>query len=314
MRILITGASGFIGRHLRASLAGKGNQIIALSCGISFDGEANVVVGPAKLADLETWDAWPPDIGAVVHLAAKLPENRGANGSKDGEIGIREANVDGTRALAKRARSEGVRRLIFLSTANVHGSGRIKPYGEDDTLSPPNLYARTKRDAETVFWESLGSDREMGVVLRPPPVFGLGGHGPIAKLVKLARIPCPLPLEGLGAARSIIAVDHLAEIIELCLTSEAVRGGTFLVADDGPLTPADIVRSLRRGWGRSHGLLPAPAAVLEWLAAAAGKSEQWRNLTAPFVLDTRRFKDMTGWHPTKDAAAKLIEMASMGAL
>ena len=307
MRILVTGTSGFVGRRLVSSLRDAGDTVVPLVRDGVGDGEADVFRGPAALADLDTWPDWPAALDGVVHLGALNPE-RGRAGADD-LAALRHANVAGTGALVRRAAREGVRRVVFVSSANVHGGPADgRPIRETDPLAPRSAYARSKAEAEEVFRQALAGTDTEGCVLRPAPVFGPGGRGMVMRLAGLAGGPWPLPLEGLGAPRSLVAVDHLAAVIALALRAEGAAGETFLVADPGPLTPAGIVRALREGQRRPARLLPAPTGLLGATARMMGKGAAWRDLTSPFVLDTGHLERQLGWRAPADAAAGLRAM------
>ncbi|WP_162244654.1 NAD-dependent epimerase/dehydratase family protein [Aureimonas sp. Leaf454] len=305
MRILVTGASGFVGRHLVASLRGEDKSVMVLSRGGGEGSDATTVVGPADLADIAAGPPWPTGIDAVVHLAAVNP---GRGGPVDGDA-MRRANVDGTAALARKAVSEGVRRMIFVSTANVHGAGP-STVREADDLHPGSAYARSKAEAERAFRRTLEGTGMQGCILRPAPVFGQGGRGNVASLARLARLPVPLPIAGLGGRRSLVSIDTLVEVIGLCLRSDGADGQTFLVADDGPVTPAEIVRALRRGWRRREGVFTLPAGLRSPLSKALAD----RGPMADFALDTGHLVRCTGWRPGPGSERRLEDMAAAGRL
>ncbi|HDZ73830.1 MAG TPA: NAD-dependent epimerase/dehydratase family protein [Aurantimonas coralicida] len=312
MRILLTGSSGFVGQHLLPYLRGRGHQVLTLARGSQTAAGPFAWEGPADLADIERWPSWPEHIEALVHLAALNP-GRGDPQAFDLEA-LRHANVGATAALTRRARREGVRRVVFVSTALVHRPSHEGFVSQSDRPVPANAYARSKLEAEEIFWTSLkGGDTE-GSVLRPAPVYGSGARGNITKLIRLARLPLPLPLEGLGSARSLLAVNHLAEALELCLGSPAAIGETFLVADDGPVTPAEIVRAIRQGLGRSPMIFRAPATLFAAIARWAGRNDQWQNATMPFALETRHIQDRLGWQPSGTTKTMLRRMAAAGTL
>ncbi|MBB4001100.1 NAD-dependent epimerase/dehydratase family protein [Aurantimonas endophytica] len=310
MRILLTGSSGFVGRHLHPWLRARGHDVVALARGAGAPGP-DTIQGPADIADIELWRSWPSDIEAIVHLAALNP-GRGDAAANDLPA-IRRANVEGTAALARRAGREGVGRVVFVGTAHVHAprDGLIR---ESDPLAPANAYAISKAEAEVVFWHALAGTGTQGCVLRPAPVYGAGARGSFGTLLGLARRKLPLPLDGFGGPRSLVAVDQLCTAIALSLELSAAEGETFLVADDGPLAPADIVRALRGGWGRPAMVLPAPAAMMAIAAGWTGKAARWRELSTPFVIDTGHLQDKLGWEPGANTAERLKHMAATGVL
>jgi nucleoside-diphosphate-sugar epimerase len=310
MRILITGSSGFVGRHLHPRLQEDGHEVIALRRGTGSPDGPGTVDGPSDIADIESWKGWPGGVEAVVHLAALNPA-RGDRNASDLKA-LRRANGDATAALARRAVNEGVGRIVFASTAHVHAPRGNRSIAETDPLAPVSPYAVSKGEAEAALWKALAGSGTEGCVLRPAPVYGRGARGGIGTLVALARGPAPLPLGGFGAPRSLVAADHLCAAIGACLDHPAAAGETFLVADDGPLTPAGIVAALRQGWKRRPLILPAPARLMAWAAERSGSGERWRQLATPSVIDTGHIRQLLGWRPATSTAETLRGMAAAG--
>ncbi|NDV86918.1 NAD-dependent epimerase/dehydratase family protein [Aurantimonas aggregata] len=311
MRILLTGSTGFVGRHLHPWLQERGHDVTALTRSGAASASPGTIRGPVDLADIEAWQHWPDGIEAIVHLGALNP---GRGDPMAGDLAaIRRANVEGTAALARRVGREGVGRMIFVSTAHVHAP-HDGPIHESDPLAPASAYATSKAEAEAAFWDALAGTGTQGCVLRPAPVYGTGARGGFGALMELARRRLPLPLDRLGAPRSLLAIDQLCTAITLSLEHPAAAGETFLVADDGPLSPADIVRALREGWGRRAMVLPAPAGLMAKAAGWTGRAARWRDLSTPFVIDTSHLQQRLGWQSGADTAQRLKHMAATGIL
>jgi UDP-glucose 4-epimerase len=308
MRILVTGARGFVGRHLVPRLGGAGHDVVALRRGEGA-ASAGEIAGPADLAELESWPGWPSGIEAVVHLAAANPE-RGSRAASD-VAAMERANVDGTHALAARAAREGVSRIVFLSTANVHAPGAGAAVSESDPVRPQSPYAASKARAEEAFRSALAGGGTQGCVLRPAPVFGEGGRGNVALLRRVARLPVPLPLRGLGGPRSLVSVESLIDAIDLSLTHPGAAGETFLIAD-GALAPSQIVAALREGQGRRPALLPAPAFLLKPLLAVAGKGRAFEALQQGFEVNAAHARDVLGWRPAASLRDALVRFGAAG--
>ncbi len=299
MRILVTGATGFVGGYLQPRLKRDGHEVIRFVRGNTND--SNAFAGPTDLAAITEWAAWPTGIDAVIHLAANNPA-----AATDVER-LHHDNVLSTKALTERAARERVPLMIFVSTANVHGAGSATSVTETDAFAPQSAYAESKLQAERAFWSALDRSDTKGCVLRPAPVYGRNGRGNMSKLVKVAKLPIPLPIKGLGARRSIVSVDHLVDAIAKCLVAD-VSGKTFLISDDCPLRPDEIVAALRAGWGRSPMLLPMPSGVLNNML---GKKPGLQALFQNFVVDTQHAKTCLAWHPLS-SSDKLQQLAKAG--
>jgi UDP-glucose 4-epimerase len=287
VRILVSGTHGFIGRRLLTLLVAHGHDVVALTRG---PGGA-----PADLVDIGGWDGWPGGLDAVVHLGARNPSRRDP-AARD-LPGLTHVNADGSRALAQRAAAEGVRRFVFLSSANVHRPRGLTPVRESDELHPQSAYAASKLAAETAL---AGVAAETGLelcILRPTPVYGPGGRGMVARLVQLARTGLPLPLGQTSARRSVLALDNCLDAILAALTHPEAAGQTFLLADREPLSLGDMVAATRIGLGRSARLVPLPESALRRLAALVGRRAAFDRLFGSFVVDGGHIAAVLGWQP-----------------
>jgi nucleoside-diphosphate-sugar epimerase len=175
---------------------------------------------------------------------------------------------------------------------------------ETDTPQPTDAYGRSKLAAE----EAVRAARVPHTILRPALIYGSGVKGNLARLLQLSQSPWPLPFALCGNRRSLLARQNLIGAIHLALEASAARDQTFIVADPEPLTLAGIVAALRKGEGRSAGLLPVPAPLLALAMRAAGRDDEWRRLGGTLVADPGKLLGI-GWTPVIDTAAGLGEMA-----
>lgn len=294
-RIVVTGASGFIGRHVIVHLASKGHEVLALSrrpLEAAFT-RAGVSAGP--MPDLPcTEGAWqallrPQDV--IVHLAGL------AHGSVD-DPRHDSINHCGTAVLAAAAAKAKIDRLVFISSiAAQSGSSADEPLTEEGKVEPVNAYGRSKLAAE----QAVIRSGTRYTILRPVAVYGGQAKGHWALLKRLAALPVPLPLKGLTAPRSILSVQNLARAVELMLSNVQGSNQLFLVADPVPRTVAELIERLRKQQGRGANLFYVPPSILKAALFACGQGHLWSRIGEPLVVSTNYLQSV-GWRPHHDLA------------
>ena len=294
-RILISGATGFVGQPLVAALRAQQCPVgRALRQAIADDEPGDVVVG--DIGPDTDWLAALRDADCVVHLAARthvLDER-----SADALEAYRRINVLGTIRLAQLAAAAGVRRLVFLSSVKVNGDATTsRAYTENDAPMPQDAYGITKREAEDAL-HRIGSETRMEVViLRPPLVYGPGVKGNFLRLLRLIERGLPLPLASVDNRRSLIYVENLVNAIIACVNAPAAAGKTYLVSDGEDVSTPALIGKLATAMGRSPRLLPCPVALLNLGAAMVGKRAAAARLTGSLRVDSSRIRAELGWVP-----------------
>ncbi|WP_185982932.1 NAD-dependent epimerase/dehydratase family protein [Aureimonas mangrovi] len=308
MRVLVTGSTGFIGRHLVPRLLDEGDDVFAL---VRREGETplpgvtQVFCGEDLVAGMAAVE-WPDELDLVVHLAALNPP-RGTPEASD-RAALMRANAAGTRALAERAVEAGVPRFLFLSSANVHVPQDDRPIIEDDIGAPADPYAESKLAAEGYLGETLAGSGTRYTVLRPAPVYGPGGGGAVAALHRLAKSRLPLPFASLEARRSILAVENLVDALLWARAHPGAQDDVFLVADDEAVTLAELVEMMRETEGRPRRLFRAPASLVRLGLGALGRGEMARRLSEDFVVDTSKIRLRLGWRPRLSTREGLVSL------
>jgi nucleoside-diphosphate-sugar epimerase len=293
--ILVTGASGFIGRAVCRCLLDAGHAVRALH------GRQPAPAGTqAVRADFAAAVDWPRLLDgatAAVHLAgmAHAPVDRVARDA------LRRINVEATTELGRAAADAGAR-LVFVSSAKVLGA--TGHFDDAAPPAPPDLYAASKWAAEQALAAVSGLDY---VILRPPLVYGPGVGANFHKLLKLMDSGLPLPFDAVAARRSLIGVANLADAIRVCLAAEIPDRRAYLVADGAAPTFAELLGAIAAGLGRPARLFPFPVPVLAALARLAGRGEIVERLFADLVVDDRDFRIVHGWQPPASFAQGLAE-------
>ena len=295
--ILVTGASGFVGRALLARLALEGYRVrgavrrpdTALAAGAE----------PVAIGDLmhaPDWRSTLAGVDLVVHLAARahvLDER-----SPDAFALYRAANTLPTLRLAEAAAAAGVRRLVFVSSVRVHGSRTAgPPVDESSPLEAEDPYGRSKADAERGLAEIARASRLEVVVLRPPLVYGPGARGNFARLARAVARGVPLPFGAVRNRRSLVYVGNLADAIVRSVAHPAAAGRTFMVSDGEDVSTAELVRRIARALGRPPRLVPIPPALLRAVGALAGRGGDVARLLDDLVVDSTLLRRTLGWNP-----------------
>jgi UDP-glucose 4-epimerase len=291
--VLVTGASGFVGRHVVPALQRSGWSV------------RRAVRSPEGLPDeivIESigpetdWDAALAGVDAVVHLAARVHHKHEEHAVRL----YRNVNIAGTLHLARCAATAGVRQFIFVSTVLVHGrsnDGRA-PFSEDDILTPRGLYGMSKAAAEAGL-KTLAHDSDMRIsVIRPPLVYGAGAKGNFALLSRAVNVGFPLPFAAIRNQRAFLAVQNLASFILQRLTEPGSLSNfeIFLVADREQVSTPEFIERLAKAAGKRPLLFPMPPQLLGSVLSAIGRQDTHDSLIGSLELDISKAL-ATGWQP-----------------
>ena len=298
--VALTGATGFIGRHLLRELPKRGYRIrVLLRRPTALPPEATgAVVG--DLARPQNMAAALAGVDAVIHSAGIAHAMSGVP-----QDDYRVLNTEATIGLARAAEKARAKRFVFLSSIRAQsGPTAADVLTEARAPEPTDAYGQSKLDAELGLAQ-LAID---WVALRPVLVYGPGVKGNMAALVRLARSPYPLPLAGLPAKRSLLGLDNLAAAIDTVLAAPEPLRRPLIVADPEPLTVAAMIAAMREGLGRRPGVFPVPAALMEAAFRAMGRSEAFARLAGSLVASPAALRQL-GWVPPAETRAGLAALA-----
>jgi nucleoside-diphosphate-sugar epimerase len=285
--VLVTGATGLIGRAACAAFAKQGWQVRAgVRASTAIDG-ASTVIGSLE-------QGWPlAGVDVVVHLAAIAHQLHG----KVAESTYRALNCEATERLARAAIGAGVRRFVFMSSIKVNGERTSidHPFRAGDAPQPQDRYARSKWAAEQALG-ALASKLEV-VTLRPPLVYGPGVRANFLRLIRLVERRLPLPFGAIRNRRSLVYVDNLADLIVAAATSPAAAGQTFLAADGADLSTPQLVSEIGRALGTSARLIGVPAALLRLGGLLTGMGAEIGRLVDSLVVDASETRERLAWRP-----------------
>ncbi|HET9148657.1 MAG TPA: NAD-dependent epimerase/dehydratase family protein [Acetobacteraceae bacterium] len=278
-RILVSGASGFIGRAITARLAAEGAEIVvALRRPQPVPGAASQVEAGDLAAPNPALKLALRGCGAVVHAAGL------AHRYQVSPQALHATNVTAAARVAEAAAQARVPRLVLISSAAIHGKSRAGLVTEASDPRPDDEYAASKLAGEAAVRAALAGSATALTIVRPCAVVGPGCSGNIPRLARLLARGLPLPFGAIRNARSFIAVDDLAGLIAAILAAEAPPE-LVLAAHPAPISTPGLIRALARGLNRRAVLLPAPPFLLEAAAKAAGRGAQWQSFAGSFHAD-----------------------------
>jgi len=304
--ILVTGATGFVGRRLCSHLAEHGHRVIVLvrAGGRAIPGVAQEV-RIADFTQLDALDTLLPQCDAVIHLAGRAHVMRDTAADPLGEF--RRVNVGLTRSLLERAANARVKRFVFVSSIGVNGNSNITPFSEQDTPAPHDLYAISKLEAEQLVQDMAQQYGMEYAIVRPVLVFGPEAPGNFGTLLRLAAKGWPLPFGRLQSKRSLISVWNLADFLRTCATCPQVLRDVFLAADAQTVTLPEIFRHLAIGMGKTARLLAIPRSLLALACTLVGKRQMLDKLDAGLTVDITKAQQQLAWHAPYTTAEALIK-------
>lgn len=307
-RVLVTGASGFVGAELCKELARCGHAVIAM---VRRQPECLVPgVETWLVNDLTNLPDTAPEILAgvevLIHCAGRAHKLN--DHARDPLAEFRRVNAEATLILARLAASAGVQRFIFVSSIGVNGSQSGEhPFTAEDTPAPDSPYAISKWEAEQGLIALSHKSKMSVLIVRPPMIYGPSAPGNFALLTKLVRTGLPLPFGALSAPRSFVALGNVVDLLVHLVEHACPPSGTYLVSDDETVTTASFVRAMAQALGIKARLLPVPVRLLQFVASLAGRGEQVRKMAVPLALDISSTRSRLGWSPRWSMADAMRE-------
>lgn len=296
--VLLTGATGFVGTALLASLLEKGDRVVAAVRDSTVKLDPRVTLEAIAGLDAHTeWQNSLNGVQVVIHSAARVHVMNDTEA--DPLAAFRAVNVEGTLNLARQAAAAGVRRFIFISSIKVNGEGTApgQSYRADDNPAPIDPYGISKMEAEQGL-RSLAEQTGLEVVIiRPVLVYGPGVKANFLSMMRWLEKGIPLPFGAIDNRRSLVALDNLVDLIVTCMTHPAAANQTFLVSDGEDLSTTMLLTRMARALGKTARLLPVPSALLVWSAMLLGRRGLSQRLCGSLQVDIEKNRSLLGWTP-----------------
>lgn len=279
MKLLLTGASGFIGSYFQHHYATQYTYDT-----FSF---STYYLDKLILEDIET----------ILHLSAIVHQS-----NADKKV-YERVNVHQTIEFAKKAKEAGVKHFIFMSTIAVYEPS-LSILNEDSLLNPATFYGQSKLEAEKQLL-ALEDDTFKVSIIRPPMVYGQNAPGNIRSLMKLIdKIPV-LPFGGINNQRSFIYVGNLCALIDCII--QAKKSGIFLASDDETLSTTALIEEIAKAKNKKIWLLHVRVfeRLLRWL-----KPSLHQRLFASLVVDnlqTKTILDFQNPYSVKEGIRLMVQ-------
>lgn len=304
MKVLVTGATGFIGAAVCQKL--KDSRCHCVYAGIRNADKEDLIsrlrteiLVLGDLGDSEAVECSLNHVDVVIHTAALVHQRRRKENREDVLRNYRKINVEGTLSLARNASKCGVKRFVFLSTIKVNGESTVsgQEFHEEDKPSPSGAYAISKMEAE-IGLKMLSQQTGMEVVIiRPPLVYGPDVKANFRSMIGWVNRTVPLPLGNIGNKRSLVGIDNLVDFIHVCVEHPAAANRTFLVSDGEDVSTTELLKRTAKSMGKSIYLVPIHPRVLLFLGRLLGKEDVVQKLTSSLRVDISKSMELLNWTP-----------------
>lgn len=312
MRILVTGANGFLGKSLMHKLRENSNNDVI--------GTVRAALPSAKHSDQyfvsgdinrnTSWQTALENIDVVIHTAGRAHILK--NTSKNPLSIFREVNVDGTIQLATQAAKMGVKRFIFISSIGVNGAStnNSQPFTENSFPSPHADYAISKYEAEQELVKLSNTTKMELTIIRPPLIYGPDAPGNFRVLLKILYKKIPLPLANIKNKRSFIYLGNLVDFINVCIQHPNAANQTFLISDDHDISTPHLIKILAKGMNKSLFLFPMPTFLIKWGAIILKREPTFQQLCGSLQINIQKAKELLNWTPPIPTNEALILTAN----
>ena len=297
MRLLVTGANGFVGMPLCAELIRQNHSVVSAVRSVKFSDEGfhSVVIG--DINDRIDWSGALDSVEIVIHLAARVHVMN--DSAEDNLTDFRKVNVDGTLNLARQAARFGVKRFVFVSSVKVNGevNKKNKPFRADDNPNPQDPYGISKCEGEAGLIQLSKETGMEVVIIRPPLVYGPGVKANFLNMIKILDKGIPLPLRSVSNKRSLVFVGNLVDLLIRVTDHPKAAGHVFLVSDDHDVSTATLLKSMSSALGKKAKLIPVPLFLLKAIFYIIVKASHSQRLLESLSLDISKTKELLSWTP-----------------
>jgi nucleoside-diphosphate-sugar epimerase len=295
-RVLVTGATGFVGGVLCEALSRSGFVVRA-----ALRSDRDVppsIAEKAIVGDIDSrtdWDSALAGVSHVIHSAARVHVMHDSPANAQLYL---ETNALGTARLAAAAARAGVERLLYLSSIKVNGEETTgRGYTAADVPNPLDAYGTSKWRAEQALHEVAAGGKLHCAIVRPPLVYGPGVRANFLRLMSWVDKQAPLPLGAVRNQRSLVSVWNLCDLLVRLLRAPLPSISTWLVSDGEDLSTPELIRRMARAMNKQARLPAVPVTFLTLAGSMLGKGAEVRRLCGSLTVDITATRRELGWSP-----------------
>jgi len=299
-KILVTGASGFIGQSLCETLSKSGRSVLGAVRSLNSISLNNNIkyISVGDISFKKNWKDLLLGVDCIIHCAGTAHKMNRNKNFDDYKL----TNLNGTKYLAEQAVEAGVKRLVFLSSIKVNGENtdiinEKEKFLYNDIPKPKDAYAVYKFEAEKVLFNISANTELETVVVRFPLVYGNAAKGNLARLVDVISKNLPLPFKAVNNKRSFIGIHNLVDLLIRCIDHPEASGKTFLASDGEDLSTPELIKLIASSMGKKANLFPLPVYMLKFLGSISGRREEINRLVGSLRIDNNYTQETLNWTP-----------------
>lgn len=291
MKVLVTGANGFVGRALCSHLVGKGYTVRGTVRDKTLYTLDNVeLFSTGNLSSQTDWSEALQGVDCVFHLAGTVHQPHVTDAA------VYQSTIyDATKKLAQQALDAHVKRFVYVSTSHVYGvEASDQVIKENHKRAPLTAYGQAKSKAE----EELQKFQNLPyVIVRPPLVYGPGVRGNFLQLVKLVKRFSFLPLKGAQKTRSFVGLRNLVSFLEVCAQDERAVHQVFNISDGNDLSTYELCKKIANGLHKDTYFVNVPSVFFRFAFTLVAKHSFYTKLFESVNLDLSNAKNLLSWTP-----------------
>lgn len=279
MKIIITGASGFVGKNLSTFLQHK-----------------NGIIKDLSLRN-EKWKTdFPKSADAIIHLAGKAHDT--SNVSNPDEY--YKINRDLAIELFNEFLNSDIKKFFYFSSVKAAADSVEDILTENEEANPITHYGKSKIEAEQYILSQTLPEGKKVYIIRPCMIHGPGNKGNLNLLYKIVEKGLPWPLAAFHNQRSFLGIDNLNYLIYEMLKKDEVQSGIYNFADDKALSTNELISTVNRALGKKVKLWEISKSLIEKTAGLGDKlklplnSERLKKLTESYVVSNQKIKSALG--------------------